>query len=158
MANIDHESKVPGKLSKSLQHVLLTAALASPHPDAPDAKSHPTDSAIIEGALDAGFKEQLYVQHDAEVPFDPLRSFHATLVQNRLCVKGAPEALLPRCNRVLRGNKRRPLDKAVYDELLAHIKRLGGLGLRILLVAEGSPETDIDDPSELTVLGFRRDQ
>ena len=84
-------------LPADVRHVLLTAALASPHPDAPDAHAHPTDVATVRGALEAGLEDQIRVRHEAEVSFDPVRSFHATITQGRLCIKGAPEALLPRC-------------------------------------------------------------
>ncbi len=154
VANLEQATKVPSKLSKQLQHVLLTAALACPHPDAPDAKSHPTDNAIIQGALAAGLTKQIRVPHEAEIPFDPARAFHATLAQGSLCMKGAPEVVLPRCSWVLQRGKKRPLDEAAQNELLTHAKRLAGRGLRLLLVAEGSPDTAIDDPAALTVLGF----
>jgi cation-transporting P-type ATPase I len=38
--------------------------------------------------------------------------------------------------------------------LLAYTKRLAGRGLRLLLVAEGPPDTAIDNPEALTILGF----
>jgi cation-transporting P-type ATPase I len=154
VTNLEQTTKVLSKLSKPLQHVLLTAALASPHPDAPDAQSHPTDSAIIQGALDAGLNKQIRVPHEAEIPFDPARSFHATLVQGSLCVKGAPEAVLPRCSWVLQKGNKQPLEDTLRNELLVQAKRLAGRGLRLLLVAEGSPDTAIDNPEALTALGF----
>jgi cation-transporting P-type ATPase I len=176
VANLEQATKVPARLSKPLQHVLLTAALACPHPDAPDAKSHPTDSAIIQGALSAGLNEQIHVPHEAEVPFDPARAFHATLAQGSLYVKGAPEALLPRCSWMLQKGKKQPLESEALrtanpsggnnptprrqsptplrNELLALAKRLAGRGLRLLLVAEGPPDTAIDNPEGLTALGF----
>jgi magnesium-transporting ATPase (P-type) len=209
VANLEQVTKVSSKLPKPLQQVLITAALASPHPDAPDAKSHPTDSAIIQGALDAGLSKQIRIPHEAELPFDPSRAFHATLVQGSLCVKGAPEVLLPRCSWVLQRGKKcpledkgtvtgpapvrpegkgtvtgpapvrpegkgtvtgpvpvRPEDKrtvtgpapvlatSLRNEVLAQARRLAGRGLRLLLVAEGSPDTPLDDPEGLTILGF----
>ena len=154
VANFEQVTKIPTKLSKPLQNVLITAALACPHPDAPDAKSHPTDSAIIQGALDAGLNKQIRVPHEAEIPFDPARSFHVTLAQGSLCVKGAPEAVLPRCSWILQKGKKQPLDEASQNELLARAKRFAGRGLRLLLVAEGPPDTAIDNPEALTALGF----
>jgi calcium-translocating P-type ATPase len=154
VANLEQTAKVPGKLSPRLEHILLTAALASPHPDAPDAQAHPTDSAIIQGALDAYLSKQIRVTHEAELPFDPARGFHATLVQGHLCVKGAPEVVLPRCSWVLQRGNKRPLDETAQKELLAQAKRLAGRGLRLLLVAEGDPDTAIDSPEALTALGF----
>ncbi len=148
------EAKLPGDISPSLRQVLLTAALASPHPDAPDAKSHPTDVALIKGAQEAGLGEQLQVNHTAELAFDPVRSFHATVVNGRLCLKGAPEALVPRCGWIRHQGEKQPLDTNGQQELLAYAQRLAERGLRVLMVAEGPPETPLDNPHELTALGF----
>ena len=79
------------------REVLLTAALASPHPDAQDAGAHPTDLAVDRGAEREGLGDEIRVPRRAEVPFDPARSFHATAVGGRLVVKGAAEAVLARC-------------------------------------------------------------
>src|SRR5205807_9832390 len=43
VAGPDQEARLPGELPASLHSVLLTGALASPRPDAPDANAHPTD-------------------------------------------------------------------------------------------------------------------
>jgi magnesium-transporting ATPase (P-type) len=47
-----------------------------------------------------------------------------------------------------------PLDENARRELLARSRQLAGRGLRVLMVAEGSPGTPLDDPQQLTVLGF----
>ena len=150
----DQEAKLPGDLSPSQRQVLLTAALASPHPDAPDAKSHPTDIAIIQGAQEAGLGERLQVKHTAELAFDPVRSFHATVANGSLCLKGAPEALVPRCSWILHHGEKQPLDANGQQELLAYAQRLAERGLRVLMVAEGRSEIPLDNPHGLTALGF----
>lgn len=150
----DQEAKLPGDISPSLRQVLLTAALASPHPDAPDAGAHPTDIAIIKGAQEAGLGEQLQMEHTAELSFDPVRSFHATVVDNRLCLKGAPEALVSRCSWILHHGEKQPLDDNGQQELLAYAQRLAERGLRVLMVAEGPIEIPLDNPQVLTALGF----
>ncbi len=154
VADYEQEAKVPAELSTALRRVLLTAALASPHPSAQDAQAHPTDVAIIQGAVDAGLGEQLHVEHEAELPFDPIRSFHVTVTQGSLCVKGAPEALIPRCSWMLEQGEKRPLDEHGQYEWLDLARRLAERGLRVLMVAEGSPATPLDNPRELTALGF----
>jgi len=154
VSSSEQEAKVPGKLSADLRHVLLTAALACPHPDAPDARAHPTDIAVIQGALDAGLGRKLHVQHEAEVSFDPLRSFHATLIHEHLSIKGAPEVLLPRCNWLWRHGEKCPLDEMSRCELLVNSKRLAERGLRVLLVAEGEANGNVSEPADLTFLGF----
>ncbi len=150
----DHEAKLPGELSASMGHVLLTAALACPHPDAPDVASHPTDMAVIRGAQEAGFGEQLQVKHTNELAFDPVRSFHATVADGRLCLKGAPEALAPRCNWIRRQGQQQPLDASGQEELLAYAQQLAERGLRVLMVAEGPADIPLDNPHGLTALGF----
>jgi cation-transporting ATPase I len=150
----DHEAKLPGDISASMGHVLLTAALACPHPDAPDVTSHPTDMAVIKGAQEAGFGEQLQVEHASELAFDPVRSFHATVADGRLCLKGAPEALAPRCSWIRRQGQQQALDDKGLEELLAYAQQLAERGLRVLMVAEGPAETPLDNPHGLTALGF----
>jgi calcium-translocating P-type ATPase len=150
----DQEAKLPGELSPSMRQVLLTAALASPHPDAPDAGSHPTDIAVIKGAQEAGLGEQLQIQHTTELAFDPVRSFHATVVDGRLCLKGAPEALVSRCSWIRHQGGQQLLDDNGQQELLAYAQRLAERGLRVLMVAEGPAELALDNPQGLTALGF----
>jgi magnesium-transporting ATPase (P-type) len=132
----------------------VTAAVASPHPDAPDAGAHPTDAAVMRGAAVAGLPRALRVRRAAEARFDPARPFHAAAAGRRLCVKGAPEALVSRCTAVRRGGRRRPADTAARTELLGRARALAGSGLRVLLVAEGHPDTPVTDPRGLTALGF----
>ncbi len=154
VANGTMEAKVPGSLSAEMKHILLIAALASPHPDAPGAHAHPTDVAVVQGAQEAGLTQDIRVPHDDELAFDPVRSFHATLAGGRICIKGAPEALLPRCTTVLEYGANRPLDSHEKDRLLARSRRLAGRGLRVLMVAEGSSATSLEVPQGLTMLGF----
>jgi magnesium-transporting ATPase (P-type) len=145
---------LPGALDAGLERVLLTAALASPHPDAVGAAAHPTDLAVIRGAQAAGLGDELRRPRDAEAPFDPVRSFHAAVVQGRLCVKGAPEELAPRCARIRRGGHDEPVDDAARQGLLDQARRFAERGLRVLMVAEGTAGTPSADPEGLTALGF----
>ena len=141
-------------IPEALRHVLLTAALASPHPDAPDATSHPTDVAVVRGAMGAGLDSQVRAEREAEVPFDPARAFHASRVVGRLCVKGAPEALALRCGRVRRNGEDCSLDDAGRQALLAQAIQLAERGLRVLMVAENGMNVPPDDPQNLVALGF----
>lgn len=153
-AGEDEEARLPGALSAGLRDVLLTAALASPHPDAPDADAHPTDMAVTRGAEDAGLGADLRVPRAAEAAFDPARAFHAACAGDRLRVKGAAEALIPRCTRVRSGGADRPLDEAGRQELLVRAERLAARGLRVLLVAAGATDVPTGDPQGLVALGF----
>lgn len=154
VADSQQQQPLHGELAASLHHVLLTAALASPHPDAPDATAHPTDVAVIEAARQAGMNEILHQQHEAELSFDPVRSFHATVVQGRLCLKGAPEALIGRCMQVNVHGKQQHLNDETRTALLERSHQLASQGLRVLMVAEGAATTALDQPRNLTALGF----
>jgi len=148
------EAELPMPLSPTLRAVLLAAALASPHPDADDAGSHPTDIAVIRGAQGVGLDGDLRAEREREAPFDPARSFHATVAQGRLSIKGAAETLVPRCDRMRRGGADEPLDAAGRDTLLRRADQLAARGLRVLMVAEGAPEGDASNPEALIALGF----
>jgi cation-transporting ATPase I len=155
-ASLDQEAKLPDpdSLPDNLRRVVLAAALASPHPDSPGADAHPTDVAVVRGAEEVGLSAQLRIKHEAELSFDPVRSFHATLADNRLCLKGAPEALLPRCSQVLRQGTVQSLDEVTRQRLAHRARELAGRGLRVLMVAEGASGTALENPQELTALGF----
>ncbi|HZU69141.1 MAG TPA: HAD-IC family P-type ATPase [Ktedonobacteraceae bacterium] len=154
VASLDREARLSHNLSPELQHVLLTAAVASPHPDAPDAGSHPTDIAVVHGAINAGLNGRLYVRHEAELSFDPVRAFHATIAGGRLCIKGAPEALISRCSYIVEHGEKRPLDEERRKMLLNRSQQLAERGLRVLMVAEGPPDVELENPQKLTALGF----
>ena len=145
------KASVPGELPARLRDILLVAGLASPRPE--DAQAHPTDVAVVEAARDAGV-EKLDQEREREAPFEPARAFHAAEVAGRLCVKGAAEALVSRCAAVRRGDDRERLDDAGREGLVSAADDLAGRGLRVLLVCEGSPGGDVEDPRELTALGF----
>jgi calcium-translocating P-type ATPase len=154
VADIDQEASLPAELATDLRYVLLTAALAGPHPDATDAMADPTDVVVARAAEEVGLGAELRVERGATFAFRAARSFHTSVAGGRLCVEGAAEALAPRCTRVRRAGEERPLDAASRRELLARAKQLGDRGLRVLMVAEGAPENSVDDPNGLVALGF----
>ncbi|QBD75003.1 HAD family hydrolase [Ktedonosporobacter rubrisoli] len=154
IADSEQEVSLPGTIPEALRSVLLTGALACPHPDAPDARAHLTDIAIVRAASMAGLSEQIQVTHEAELSFDPVRSFHATVAQGRLCIKGAPEALVAYCTAIRRNHEIFPLDEAAQRELLVRATSLAKRGLRVLMVAEGPADAALDEPRGLVALGF----
>ena len=154
VADIDHEAGLAEPLSEPLRAVLLAAALASPHPAAQDAHAHPTDIAVIQGALAAGLDAEIQQPHVEELSFDPVRSFHVTRAHGRLSLKGAPEIVLPRCQTLLRDGERVPLDAETRALLLDRAQQLAGRGLRVLMAAEGPVGSSLQNPRELTALGF----
>ncbi len=154
VADLDDEARPSQELAAPLRDVLLTAALAGPHPDALDAETDRTDVAVVEGARAVGLGGELRLPRQAHSPFDAARSFHAAVVQGRLCVEGAAEALVPRCDRVRHEGGEVALDEVGRDELLGRARALAERGLRVLMVAEGPSDGRADDPSELVALGF----
>jgi magnesium-transporting ATPase (P-type) len=154
LADGDGEAFLPCELTAGLRRLLLTAALASPHPNAPDAAVHPTDLAVVRAAVWGGLEDEVRAPRQAEAPFDSARAFHASLVGGRLCVKGAPERLAARCTRLRIQGEDHALDEGLRAALLTRATRLAERGLRVLLVAEGPPDAELDDPRGLTALGF----
>ncbi len=158
IASIEREITFSAMLASSEEagwrHVILTAALAGPHPDAIDADANLTDVVVAEAAMRAGLSEAIRVKREAAAPFDAARSFHNALVGDRMCVEGAAEMLIPRCDRARRGGDEHPLNDDGREELLARARCLAERGLRILMVAEGSRDVPLDDPQGLVALGF----
>jgi cation-transporting ATPase I len=143
----------PEALPAHLLEVLRTATMASPPPSGAAAAAHPTDVAVIEGARAAGVADG-EGRRGAETPFDPMRGFHATVVDARMRLKGAAEAIAPRCTQVRTADGDRPLDAAGREALLEHTASLAADGLRVLLVAEGDPDAGVEDPQGLVATGF----
>ena len=75
----------------------------------------------------------------AEIPFDAAHRFMATFHREnddvRLYVKGAPDVLLARCERMLHGQDTRPLDADDRRQVTAQYAELAQRGLRGLLIA-----------------------
>jgi calcium-translocating P-type ATPase len=141
------------RLPPGLKDVLRAAALASPSPDAIDARAHPTDVAVREAAAAAGVVDGI-ADRQAETRFDPARSFHATLADGHMWLKGATETVAERCTMVRTADADVPLDAAGRRRLLRRAGELAGQGLRVLLVAEGEGDGSIAEPADLTALGF----
>jgi cation-transporting P-type ATPase I len=152
VAGVDgDEARVPGDLPEHVREIVLVAGLASPAPE--DAEVHPTDVAVVQAAQAAGVRE-LDRERTREAPFEPARAFHAAEAGGRLCVKGAAEALVARCTAARGEGTPAELDEAGRQRLLAAAQELAGRGLRVLLVCEGKEGGDVEDPRELTALGF----
>lgn len=136
---------------------LLAGALrASPHvpPGAQKKLPHPTDRAIIHAAAEAGIRTDYGFQRWTivdERPFEPRRGYHANLGKSdqglRVAIKGAPEVVLPRCNRRRAAQGTCPMSEADRQKLVACAEALAGRGLRVLAVAERVDDdaSDLDD-------------
>ncbi|OLZ49626.1 HAD-IC family P-type ATPase [Amycolatopsis keratiniphila] len=146
----------PRRLRKSHQAVLAAAVRATPRAENPEELPHHTDQAILEGGITAGVDAGGWKKTDA-VPFEPSRGFHATNgklgERHVVCVKGAPEIVLPRCTR----HGDRPMGAGVRGRLEKRAGRLAAAGHRVLAVAERTVSTkDLseDDVADLRLLGF----
>jgi magnesium-transporting ATPase (P-type) len=154
VADRDEGVYLPGPLPSHFRRLLLTAALASPHPDAPGGTTHPTDLCVVRAAREAGWGEAIREPRKTEVPFDAARAFYAAAFPERLCVKGAPERIVPRCTRLRLATGEIPLDEAGRVALLERGARLAAGGLRMLFVAEGPSGANPHNPQDLTALGL----
>lgn len=151
------ERRAPDRLTPALRRILATAALAGPTGPAATL-AHPTDRAIAAGAelLDAaparaaGLASATW-DRVTELPFEPGRGFHAVLGRSgdraRIVVKGAPEVVLARCDRIRRGGDSEPFGDRQRAEIEAEVDRLARRGLRVLAVAERvlPPDAPQDD-------------
>jgi calcium-translocating P-type ATPase len=154
LESADEEATPSQQLSEGLRDLLHAAAIASPRPSSSSAHAHPTDVAVLEAARTCDLEGAVLHERDAEAPFDPARAFHAALLHGRLCVKGSPETVIERCSRERARGRDRPLDAAGRTRLLERVHRLAERGYRVLLVAEGPPEADVEDPRGLAALGL----
>jgi P-type Ca2+ transporter type 2C len=82
----------------------------------------------------------------AEIPFDTAHKFMATFhrdgAQVQVFVKGAPDVLLGLCNRAVTGTGMGALAPAMRQQIQADYAALANLGLRGLLIASKTIETD----------------
>jgi cation-transporting ATPase I len=155
LAEDGREARVDdGELPPWARGLLAAALRSSPGVSERGPLPHPTDRAVVEGAARLGVMTTLdrpEWRRLHELPFEPGRGYHAALGATReglwLSVKGAPEVLLPRCDRRSIGEEVKALDDRERAEVLAHAERIAGEGLRVLAVAEreASEARDLDD-------------
>lgn len=153
------------ELSEQGRYTLAAGLRATPASRHGRPLAHLTDHAVTEGARIAGVTRRHGLsswRRLATLPFEPSRGFHASLGSagdwTLLSVKGAPETVLPRCERAGSGNKEIPLDRARLDEIRHRVEQLAGRGYRVLAVAQRAgctPGQLTDDyVCGLTLLGF----
>jgi cation-transporting ATPase I len=147
--------------------ILGCSLRASPDPEL-FPEHDPTDEALYRAATAVGTT----IQHDAEgwslgseLSFESDRSYHAAFgsVGNsyRLCVKGAPEAVLPLCTTWQKGGNTTPLTAELRTTLAARVSTMGQRGLRVLAVAQSRTDEYLGELSpekmtqqELSFIGF----
>ena len=153
-------------LAEQRRAVLAAAVRASPElEDDEDALPHATDQAVIDGAEEAGVSpgEGMGGWHQiGELAFDSTRGFSAAVGSGAtgavVAVKGAPETILPRCDRWQTSEGIVAMTSRRRGQLDAEVERLAAKGLRVLAVAErdSSTRSELDDErvAGMCLLGF----
>ncbi|MBV8981494.1 MAG: HAD-IC family P-type ATPase [Acidimicrobiia bacterium] len=140
-------------MTDTARRVVAIGVQASPSQENGDPLPHLTDRAVVDGAERWGIApdDNGGWRREAELPFEPARGYHAVLGRSAgsrwLSVKGAPEVVVPRCDRWACEGVELPLDDAVRDTLDDEVQQLAKRGFRVLVVAqrEASSRRDLDD-------------
>ncbi len=120
----------------------------------------PLERALVELALPAGLDVAALRQacpRRALLPFSSVNKFMATLHPRRVCLKGAPERVIARCDRQFENGEERPLQAERWHRQLESMARDG---LRVLAIAqrrvgEGKHALDEEDVADdLCLLGL----
>ena len=122
----------------------------------------PTEVALLEGAAAVGqHREQLLerLPEEREISFDPdvkmMATVHATADGYGYAVKGAPEAVLPRCTHVRRADGDTALTNAEREDWQTRSENLAADGLRLLAIAEKVADSPDAEPyADLTLLAL----
>jgi magnesium-transporting ATPase (P-type) len=113
----------------------------------------PTEGALVVAAeklgLDTEALRRDFPRRDA-IPFESEHKYMATLHDHpadgqKILLKGAPEVVLARCDRLAGGA---PLDRS---KVLAHVEQLASHGMRVLAVARCAREERIEDLTDAHV-------
>ena len=116
----------------------------------------PTEAALLVLAKKAGVDHrQVRAAFPCveEIPFDPVRKMMTVICRRdgrlRAHVKGAPEVVLARCDRVLHAGSEEPLSPRDRDDILRATRDLGSEALRVLGFAyRDLAQPESDDPEE----------
>ncbi len=119
----------------------------------------PTEGALVVAAAKAGFTQKLLAEQYpriGEVPFTSERkrmtTVHLTPEKDKIAlVKGAPEVVLERSNRVLENGKEKKLTLTVRERILDVNEQMASSALRVLAMAYRSVPDDLNDFNEETV-------
>jgi len=127
-------------LGAAHRRVLGVALRATPRTHDGQRLPHGTDRALADGAARAGLEPDDRWTPLSELPFESARGFHAVLGRAAdglfVCVKGAPEVVLPRCSARRQGASVGALDAAGRELLVDAALALASGGLRVLAVAD----------------------
>lgn len=121
----------------------------------------PMEVALLVAGAKAGLQRQQLLERIPEVreeAFDPdlkmMATIHQLDGQYRFAVKGAPEAILKACTRILTDSGEKQLSQADRQQWQERGDRLAAQGLRILALAQKTVATeDVKPYEDLTFLG-----
>ncbi len=113
----------------------------------------PTEVSLLTLSQKIGFhKDELLRENPMikEFPFDFTTKYHATINdfdgKSSFLVAGAPEAILPHCEKILIGEKTIQKDEEKEKEIRIKMKEMSDQGLRILVLAYNSkPPSEIEE-------------
>jgi P-type Ca2+ transporter type 2C len=102
----------------------------------------PTEGALLVMGRKAGLDRAALLEkypRVAEIPFTSERKRMSTIHQGPegllMCLKGAPESLLPWCTRILTGQGEKPLDKGEKENIAQKAEAMAAQALRVLGLA-----------------------
>lgn len=96
---------------------------------------NPTDTALITAARDYGIDIDLYRRtypRGEYIPFDSTRKRMSVKCVDKTIVKGAPELILPLCNRYFDGEKDIPLTDSLRKSILRENEQMTKNALRVI--------------------------
>lgn len=122
----------------------------------------PTEAAFLRACRSSKASLEEASPRVGEIPFSSARKMmttaHKTGDGYRIISKGAPDVLIARCTKQLRGHTTAPLSGGGKAKLMSDNSQLAGQGLRMLAVAykdvEHLPGSDRDMESELIFCGL----
>jgi len=165
-ATRDADGSLPAALVEMLRCAALAcdAHLSCPTPGAAAewrVEGDPTEGALLVAAAKAGLQKgdlEAVAPRVHEVPFTAesrcMTTVHRGAGGFLVCAKGAPEAILERCDRLSTASGVVALDDRAKTEILAAARGMAAQALRVLAVAGGETQHATDAGYGLTLLGL----
>lgn len=160
---LDGEVQAINSLNEDGRQLLAISMMASPEDNRGKGLAHVTDDAVLQAARE--YNEDLFDETGAwrrikELPFRSERGYHATLAERHgkrwICVKGAPDVLVPFCDRWKRGTGRiTRINQKSRQKILDLAHDLAARGYRVLAVAERAAVSEVLNEDKVERLVFR---